>query len=267
MMLFYTGTGNAGTIKAINTTSVSSIWSFTGHGLGVNAIAAAPPSIQPDPPFPGWEDTAPLIRAVDQNGDPVETRRSRRGPSKPKASLTKSRTKRHARRKSSTSWTTSNPISGRHRQVDLSYGDLTDLYNDSQPSGVYPTAHTKGDMGIAGWADTHDLIPRLEFESGEKIYLYAWDGSAGANMGPLADGVTSEHYGEIADDPTFNLNGFLRPARHWITTRSNRPRAKTLRRHPAAVVRTRLRDGHGPGRILPCERAGQRHAGLRDQGW
>jgi len=67
----YTGTGNAGTIKAINTTSVSSIWSFTGHGLGVNAIAAAPPSIQPDPPFPGWEDTAPLIRAVDQNGDPV----------------------------------------------------------------------------------------------------------------------------------------------------------------------------------------------------
>jgi len=60
-------------------------------------------------------------------------------------------------------------------------------------------------MGIAGWADTHDLIPRLEFESGEKIYLYAWDGSAGANMGPLADGVTSEHYGEIADDPTFNL--------------------------------------------------------------
>jgi len=50
-------------------------------------------------------------------------------------------------------------------------------------------------MGIAGWADTHDLIPRLEFESGEKIYLYAWDGSAGANMGPLADGVTSEHYG------------------------------------------------------------------------
>jgi len=60
-------------------------------------------------------------------------------------------------------------------------------------------------MGIAGWADTHDLIPRLEFESGEKIYLYAWDGSAGANMGPLADGVTSEHYGGIADDPTFNL--------------------------------------------------------------
>jgi len=115
----YTGTGN-GTIKAINTTSVSSIWSFTGHGLGVNAIAAAPPSIQPDPPFPGWEDTAPLIRAVDQNGDPVETRRSRRGPSKPKASLTKSRTKRHARRKSSTSWTTSNPISGRHRHKSIS---------------------------------------------------------------------------------------------------------------------------------------------------
>jgi len=48
-------------------------------------------------------------------------------------------------------------------------------------------------MGIAGWADT-DLIPRLEFESGEKSTCTR--GTApGANMGPLADGVTSEHYG------------------------------------------------------------------------
>jgi len=32
-------------------------------------------------------------------------------------------------------------------QVDLSYGDLTDLYNDSQPSGVYPRPTPKATWG------------------------------------------------------------------------------------------------------------------------
>jgi len=113
----------------------------------------------------------------------------------------------------------------------------------------------------------HDLIPRLEFESGEKIYLYAWDGSAGANMGPLADGVTSEHYGGSPTTPTFNLKRISPTGETLDNHTVESTEAKPLRRHPAAVVRTRLRDGHGPGRILPCERAGQRHAGLRDQGW
>jgi len=159
----YTGTGNAGTIKAINTTSVSSIWSFTGHGLGVNAIAAAPPSIQPDPPFPGWEDTAPLIRAVDQNGDPVETRRSRRGPSKPKASLTKSRTKRHARRKSSTSWTTSNPISGRHRHKSISptaTSPTSTTTHNPRASTHGPHQRRHGDRGMGGHPRS-DPAPRI----------------------------------------------------------------------------------------------------------
>jgi hypothetical protein len=154
----------------------------------------------------GWNESAPLIRAVDQNGDPVRNA-TIEAWSVDAESLSDEVENKEAEadrildeldNAQPDQWTPPT-------QADLSYGDLTDLYNDSQPSGVYPTAHTKGDMGIAGWADTHDLKPRLEFESGETIYLYAWDGSAGANMGPLADGVTSEHYGEIADDPTFRL--------------------------------------------------------------
>jgi len=133
--------------------------------------------------------------------------------------------------------------------------------------GRLPTAHTKGDIGDRpGWADTHDLIPRLEFESGEKIYLYAWDGSAGANMGPFADGVTSEHYGGIADDPTFNLKR-ISPTGETLDNHTVRSRRRNLlRRHPAAVdTNTTTRRPQVPDGYYLVSVQGQRHAGLRDQ--
>jgi len=178
-----------------------------GNGETISGIISNPSiSKASSSPFPGWEDTAPLLRAVDQNGDPVPNAEIEAW-SVQSENLGDEVENKEARAEEildelddvqPDQWTPPT-------QADLSYGDLTDLYGGEQPSGLYPTAHTKGDMGIAGWADTHDLIPRLEFESGETIYLYAWDGSAGANMGPTDDGVTSEHYGEIADEPTFNL--------------------------------------------------------------
>jgi len=114
----------------------------------VNAIAAAPPSIQPDPPFPGWEDTAPLIRAVDQNGDPVRNA-TIEAWSVETESLADEVENKEARAQEiideldnvqPDQWTPPT-------QVDLSYGDLTDLYNDSQPSGVYPRPTPKATWG------------------------------------------------------------------------------------------------------------------------
>ena len=155
---------------------------------------------------PEWEDQAPLLRAVDQNGDPV------RNASIEAWSVDAESLSDEVEDKEAEAEEILNELDDVQpdrweppTQVDLSYGDLTDLYDGEQPDGTYPTAHTEADMGIAGWTDTHDLIPRLEFDSGETIHLYAWDADAGANMGPTSDGVTSEHYGEIADDPTFNL--------------------------------------------------------------
>jgi len=159
----YTGTGNAGTIKAINTTSVSSIWSFTGHGLGVNAIAAAPPSIQPDPPFPGWEDTAPLIRAVDQNGDPVRNATIEAWSVETESLADEVENKEaRARRKSSTSWTTSNPISGRHRHKSISptatSPTSTTTHNPRRLPGPHQRRH--GDRGMGGHPRS-DPAPRI----------------------------------------------------------------------------------------------------------
>jgi len=157
----YTGTGNAGTIKAINTTSVSSIWSFTGHGLGVNAIAAAPPSTRSS--LPGLEDTAPLIRgrpkrrSGPKRDDRGVVRRNR------KASLTKSRTKRHARRKSSTSWTTSNPISGRHRHKSISptaTSPTSTTTHNPRASTPRPTPKATWDRGMGGHPRS-DPAPRI----------------------------------------------------------------------------------------------------------
>lgn len=197
------------TLRATDTTTGENIWTYNGYSDSIRGVAAGGltgSSSGGSTPFSGWENTAPLIRAVDQNGDPVPDAEIEAW------SVQSENLEAEAENKSERAeeildqledvqpddWTPP-------AQADLTYGDLTDLYNGEQPSGLYPTAHTKGDMGIAGWADTHDLQPRLEYESGETIYLYAWDGSAGANMGPTDDGVTSEHYGEIADDPTFTL--------------------------------------------------------------
>ena len=188
------------TVEAVTSGGTTYMDAFVKNGRYL------PPDTGSATPFSGWEDTAPLIRAVDQNGDPVPDAEIEAW------SVQSENLEAEAENKSERAeeildqledvqpgeWTPPT-------QADLTYGDLTDLYEGEQPDGVYPTAHTKGDMGIAGWADTHDLIPRLEFESGETIYLYAWDGGAGANMGPTDDGVTSEHYGEIADNPKFTL--------------------------------------------------------------
>jgi len=99
-------------------------------------------------PFPGWEDTAPLIRAVDQNGDPVRNA-TIEAWSVETESLADEVENKEARAQEiideldnvqPDQWTPPT-------QVDLSYGDLTDLYNDSQPSGVYPRPTPKATWG------------------------------------------------------------------------------------------------------------------------
>jgi len=82
-------------------------------------------------------------------------------------------------------------------------------------------------------------------------------------MGPLADGVTSEHYGEIADDPTFNLKRISPTGEtldnHTVESTESETYLVASRRCRTNTTTRRPRSR----RILPCERAGQRHAGLR----
>ncbi|WP_418280819.1 PQQ-binding-like beta-propeller repeat protein [Halorubrum sp. DTA98] len=203
----YSGS-NDNTVKALDAETGDEIWTSTAHSDAVGAVSGESPYASPESTytFDGWEDTAPLLRAVDQNGDPVHNATIEAWSVDVDQVSDEIEDKEAEAERILDEVENVEPEDFRPPQeVDITYGDLTDLFDGDQPDGVYPTAHTEGDMGIAGWADTHDLIPRLEFESGETVYLYAWDATEGANMGLTSDGVTSEHYGAIADDPTFTI--------------------------------------------------------------
>ncbi|WP_157884858.1 hypothetical protein [Halorubrum aethiopicum] len=97
------------------------------------------------------------------------------------------------------------PVPESFEEYDLSPGNMDAIFSDGEPTGIYPTTHTEADMGLAGYVDSPDLQPRLTYESGESIYLYAWDPSDGAAMGFTDDGVTSQHVGSVDSNATFEL--------------------------------------------------------------